>query len=242
MPDSSRANEYYSDVIDAGGLHIAIANALTSIGSSLVATSLPDKMRFIAYGRVARGVRFSQTYMAAEERLFLFDFWRDGVHLANGRTPDLTEVATLIDLWVGKECDLSELRKQPCVSVDDNADAYDQGTEVEDRWTSYVNNIHESFPELQPFVKLAAQRPQLRQLFPYTSLNRFCFSRCTGYPFTQDTPFVHPQLDGTYNVVSATGKTIGNGDAEYAVETVIAYLPPGCGPAVGGTAETIEAT
>jgi hypothetical protein len=79
----------------------------------------------------------------------------------------------------------------------------------------------------------------LRRLFPYTSLNIFCFSRCTGYPFTLDTPFVRPVMENWYEVMSASGLVLGRGDAEAAAELVVANLPPGCGPAVPGTADDL---
>ncbi len=199
-------------------------------------------MRFVVYGRVERANRFSQVYTAAEERLFLFDFWRDGVHLADAQTPDLKETARAIDKWVATECSLDELAELHIVTLTQGAKSYDQGTEVEDRWSLYLQTIGHNFPELVSFVHAAAQAPQLRQLFPYTSLNHFCFSRCTGYPFTRDTPHVRPQEDGSYNVYSRENGLVGNGDAATAVQLVIAHLPPNCGAAVRGTVETMKAT
>jgi hypothetical protein len=108
---------------------------------------------------------------------------------------------------------------------------------VEERWRTYLKDF--GFPELVPFVQAAARRPELRQLFPYTSLNRFCFSRCTGYPFTRDTPLVQPVENGEYEVV-LEDVVLGRGNAEQAAKLVVAHLPPGCGPAVPGTADDLE--
>ena len=242
MAASENTEKFYPDIVVAGGLNAALSDAFAKIGSSLAATGLPDAVRFVAYGRIERGTRFSQVYIAAEEQLFLFDFWRDGVIFANASTSEITDAAKAIDQWVADECTIDELQAIPFVTLKDHAKAYDEGRETEERWRSYLNSVDQDFPELVDFVNAAAAAPQLRQLFPYTSLNRFCFSRCTGYPFTYDTPYVHPQQDGSYNVYSRDDGLLGNGDASTAIDLVIAHLPPKCGPAVRGTAETMNAT
>jgi hypothetical protein len=89
-----------------------------------------------------------------------------------------------------------------------------------------------------PVIKAAMKRPELRQLFPYTSLTRLCFSRTTGYPFTNDCPMIEPQENGKYRVyLPITQEVIGEGTAEEAVEMTIKHLPLNCGPAVNGTAD-----
>lgn len=235
-------SERYPDLAAAGGLDAALTSALAEIGSRLAATGLPKDIRFLVYSRIELGNRFSQVYIAAEKRLFLLDFWRDGVHLANAHTPDIKEAAEVIDKWVATVCSLDELAELPIVSLTQVARSHDQGTEVEDRWNDYLDAIGNNFPELVAFVNAAALAPQLRQLFPFTSMNRLFFSRCTGYPYTRDTPQVHPQKDGSYNVFSHEGKLFGHGDAATAVQLVLANLPPDCGPAVRGTAETMNPT
>jgi hypothetical protein len=41
---------------------------------------------------------------------------------------------------------------------------------------------------LRPVVESAFAAPELRALFPFISMNRLCFSRCTQFPFTDDCP------------------------------------------------------
>lgn len=238
MSELSKRRELYPDLVEAGGLNELLSKAFIEIGSSLtILRNDSDGLPFY-YGRIEHGIRFSQVYIGADKRLFLFDFWRDGVLLANGRTPDLLETVTPINRWVGSDCPLTDLEEFPYIEIRDEAWGFEEGREVEMRWEMYLNSIGDDFPQLTDFVMAAAESLPLRQLFPYTSLDTFRFSRCTGYPFTRDTPYVRPRPDGRYDV-TANGAVVGRGDAEVAVGLVVAHLPPDCGPAVRGTAETI---
>jgi hypothetical protein len=231
-------NDLYPDLIALGGLANALQSALREIGSTLPVSELDKDLNLAVYARVESGSRFSQVYIAAKERLFILDFWARGVMLAQGQTPLLDEMARAIDKWVASSCGTADLAATfRFVAVEPRASAYERGEEVEERWQSYISEI--AIPELPPFVEAASRRPQLRQLFPYTSMNIFCFSRCTGYPFTLDTPFVRPVKENWYEVWSASGVVLGRGDAEAAAELVVANLPPGCGPAVPGTADDL---
>ena len=71
------------------------------------------------------------------------------------------------------------------------------------------------------------------------SMNRFCFSRCTGYPFSDDCPAVFPDPSGGYIVKLRNGVMSRRLNAQVAVRKVVEALPEGCGPAVDGTAENL---
>ena len=235
---SKTTNDLYPDLIALGGLAKALQSELRAIGSGLTVSELDKGINFVVYARVESGSRSSQIYIAAQERLFLFDFWARGVLLAQAQSPHLPDVARAIDKWLSSSCGAAELGAAfDFVAVESRAAIYDRGEEVEERWRTYIKDI--GFPELVPFVAAASRRRELRQLFPYTSLNMFCFSRCTGYPFTRDTPFVRPVENGEYEVVRG-GVVLGRGNAEEAAELVVAHLPPGCGPAVPGTADDFQ--
>jgi hypothetical protein len=237
---SKETNGYYPDLDAAGGLASALQGALRSVGSPLTVTGLDPVVKFVVYARVEFGSRFSQVYIAAEERLFLFDCWNRGVCLAHGATPTLVDLARAIDRWVGSDCTTAELAAAfGFVTPEPRAAVYERGGEVGDRWQGYLAGIGERFPELAEFVAAAAWRPELRRLFPFTSLNTFCFSRCTGYPFTRDIPHVTPLPSGGYQVAGPDGRVLGRGNGEEAAELVVRHLPPGCGPAVAGTAEDL---
>ncbi len=240
MIASKEINGYYPDLDAAGGLATALQGALRSIGSPLTSAGLDPAVKFVVYARVEFGSRFSQIYIAAEERLFLFDGWNRGVCLLRGVTPTLVDLARVIDRWVGSDCTTAELSAAfEFVTPETRAAVYERGGEVEDRWQGYLSGIGEQFPELAELVAAAAQRPELRRLFPYTSLNTFCFSRCTGYPFTRDIPHVTPLPSGGYQVAGPDGRVLGRGSGEEAAELVVRHLPPGCGQAVAGTAEDL---
>ncbi len=67
-----------------------------------------------------------------------------------------------------------------------------------------------------------------------------CFSRCTGYPFTYDTPTVTPIFEtDQYLIRTSEGNEIGSGSASEALEIVLNNLPNGIGPEVKGTSENL---
>jgi hypothetical protein len=231
----------YPDLIEQAGLANAIRAALREIGSPLSVSELDKSVPFIVYARIESGPRFSQVYIGAKTRMFSFDFWNRGVFLAHGATPEILEMARSIDKWIASSCSTGELASVfRFVQVQPTAAAYERGEEVGMRWQEYLASLGESFPELMAFVAAAAAEPKLRQLFPFTSMNRFCFSRCTGYPFTLDTPHVVPLGRDQYEVISSSGESLGRGNAEDAVALAVAALPPNCGPAVPGTAEQLS--
>ena len=233
--------DLYPDLIEQGGLANALQAALRKNGSSLSVSELDKSIRFVVYARVESRHRFSQIYIGATTRMFSFDFWNRGVCLAQGATPEILEMARSIDKWIDSGCSTGELASAfPFVQVQSTAAAFERGEEVEMRWRDYLASLNERFPELTAFVAAAAAEPKLRQLFPLTSLNRFCFSRCTGYPYSRDMPHVVPLGQDEYEVISSSGESLGRGNAANAVALAVAALPPNCGPAVPGTAEELS--
>ena len=228
----------YPDLVAQGGLNIALRATLAGIGSRLTVSALDPAINFVAYARIELPPRSSQMFIAAEERLFLFDCWSRGVLLANGHTPSLEHAARAIDRWLESVCTAADLAAEfGFITPADSAGVYERGEEVEDRWQEYLT-VGTTHPELDVFARAAAARPELRHLFPYTSMVNFCFSRCTGYPFTRDIPHVRP-VAGGYEVISPAGRALGRGDATTVAELVVRHLPPGCGPAVAGTADDL---
>ncbi|RCS44744.1 hypothetical protein DTL42_17655 [Bremerella cremea] len=233
--------DLYPDLRKAGGLSAAFNVALSALESRLTAKDLPEDIRFVNYARIAADDRFSQVYIAAEERLFLIDFWRAGVQYANAQTDSLALSARLIDSWVGKACSLDELCKLPAIRLRPGAKAFDAGNEVNFAWERYLSD-DDDLPELRELFRLAAAVPKLRQLFPFTSLHRLCFSRCTGYPYVCDLPYLCPCEDGTYEARDAKNRLLYKGTAAEAVQAATAILPADCGPARPGTADDYTAT
>lgn len=241
MSDPPIQRELYADIIDAGGLVAAVQVSLARYGSPLQVTGIPAS-RFPTYARIQLHNRFSQIYIAANERLFLFDIWRDGVMYGNGCTAHIDEMIVAIIQWVGNNQTVAEIGQLGCIDLVDTAHIYDEGNEVEFQWQAYLSNTDPYRRSLMPFLILAARQPKLRALFPFTSLTTLCFSRCTGYPFTADCPYVTPDGNGNFVVGKQGSRDLGIGDADLALSLVLDNLPAGCGPAVRGTAEKLEAS
>ena len=248
----------YPDLLAAGGLTVGLEQALIESGSSLHVRTLEEELNteqkkimkgFPAYACVEQDERFSQVYIGAERRMFLYDFWQRGVMLANAATPELQEVANSLHRWMVKLVTTRELAAEfPFVKPVESAEAFESGSEVDYRWNSFEDWIPKTFPELIPFFEVAKHTPELRQLFPFTSLNRMCFSRCTGYPYTNDCPAVIPKTGAGFRdiipdqyEVRLHSKLLGSGNGRQAAEIVVQHLPLNCGPAVAGTSETYMA-
>ena len=238
------SEKLYPDLIEKGGLVLALQSAFVEIKSPVEVKEhnldLPFG-GFPVYARVESNNRFSQVYIGSEQRMFSFDFWRNGVALGNGYTSSLIELAHVLHEWIETEINLTELSKKfPFVTTDEKAEYFEQGREVEWKWQECQRYIPKSFPELVPFLNEASRNPVLRQLFPFTSMSYFCFSRCTGYPYSNDCPSVHPSENNLYKVFDFRNKLIGEVNASEAVELVVSHLPVNSGLAKQGTAEDLE--
>jgi hypothetical protein len=149
-------------------------------------------------------------YTAAEERLFLYNFWDRGEELAQARTPDLLEVARSIHAWVEDKANTAQIRKAfPFINLDLLAET---DMDWDSRWGELVEMVMEAewkwdrleqvartqpdMAELLPLIVVARKRKELQQLFPFTSLDRLCLSRCTVYPFSADCPHAVPMKEG----------------------------------------------
>jgi hypothetical protein len=206
-------------------------------------------------------------YLAAHERLFLFDFWSQGVLYANAACENLTDAAKAIHFWIAETPTIADMEKRfSFFRPTDEGKAHEAGQAVEYEWESLLNRLTELEEDmsdesisLRPLIEAARRRPELRQLFPYMSLDRLCFSRTTGYPFTSDCPRAVAMENGRYRVYSAKPRfekrrygggeyeeavyeVIGEGNVEEVINMLVANLPPNCGAAVSGTAEDLNRT
>lgn len=250
--------ELYPDVVGAGGLPAALGNALADLSSPLRVSTVEN---FIPHARVESGSRFSQMHMAARERLFIFDFWSKGVVYGSGSCVSLMEAARAIHFWIQEEPDIVEMQKRfSLFSPSEKGRANEAGRAVEYQWKSLLKmwtEMERGMPDdalsPRPLIEAARERPELRQLFPFTSMFRLCFSRTTGYPFTCDCPFAEPIGGGrhraysakhTYVVRSHNGyeyreavhEVIGEGGVDEVVAMLVDNLSPNCGATVDGTA------
>ena len=256
---SKHLNEtLYPDLVEAGGLAQALAQALSLMGDELTASSITIP-GFIPNARVGRGDRFSQVHIAAEKRLFTFDFWFEGICCGHGATDDINEIARAIRAWNLEESKIAVMREQfSFFAPTGKGEAHEDGSLVAFQWEEMLRiwTEHDSDFSPRPLIEAAMQRPELRQLFPYTSLHNLCFSRTTGYPFTCDCPHAVALGGGLFRAHSAKYEVVtrsfegreyrvaeheilGEGTVEEVLDLLVANLPPNCGPAVNGTAEDV---
>jgi hypothetical protein len=226
----------YPDVVEAGTLVAALNEIFAKLGVELTAEW---GLKSPWWAVTARGQRTSQLAAAKEQRLFLGDLSQDGVGMGRFQTPDLERAADITAAWLAKESDALALSAGFTeVIVSDRAALHATGpaAEVESEWTSLLQYIEKELPALLAVAVEAFRTPRLRELFPFCSHTTLCFSRCTGYPFTNDCPCITPGKGNAYEVRLGEA-SLGSGNAAEAVRLVVASLPVGCGPARRGTAE-----
>jgi hypothetical protein len=113
-------------------------------------------------------------------------------------------------------------------SVDDEV-----GAAIRARWDSVREQLGDSWVDvaIRPLVAAAVESESLGGLFPFTSMNRLCFSRCSDYPFTFDCPCIEA-TPSTYFVLATW--SVGDERAPVLLETqnvgeavaaVVANLP-----------------
>jgi hypothetical protein len=234
----------YPELDAAGGLSNALNAEFIKLDSCLkiLSNSSLDSMPF-PHSVVEKGKKFSQIYLAANEKLYLPDFWKEGVCLAQGQTNKLPDLAKALDSWLCQDVTTQELSTAfSFVNPNHLAAAFDENREIAYSWACI--QADESRADLKAFVDLAIRDVVLNKLFPFTSLFTLCFSRCTGYPYTYDTPTVTPIGSSLfrgcqYEVRLPGNKVAGSGSAAAALALVKANLPPGIKPAVKGTAEDL---
>jgi hypothetical protein len=231
--------DLYPDVIKIGGLAKALDIEFIRIQSSL-RCSIDKNIENLpfAYARVENKKRFSQIHLAAEETLYLPDFWRNGVCLAHGKTKSISKLAEVLHYWLTADATTDLLQnKFEFVKANEKSQAFDENKEVDYTWKLILNDS--SRADIKSFVELAIKDHVLSKLFPFTSLTRLCFSRCTGYPYTYDTPIVIPVSKELYEVRLSNNDIVGRGNAPEALKMVKDNLPINIQSAIPGTAEDL---
>ncbi|MFI9004604.1 DUF6193 family natural product biosynthesis protein [Streptomyces sp. NPDC053541] len=229
----------YPDLAAAGSLSAALAqcaaeNAL-DVGEVRSSSGSSSLIHAVVTSRNPRLDRFS-VHLGAAERVFLVSAWGQGVHLTNGSTNDLTELAAAAAAWRAGAT-LAQLQAAaPFLTASPLALAHERGAEyaVAEKWGCYLTaDTHWD----QEMLRAAHAEPRLRALFPYTSHAALMFSRCTGSPFSRDVSTIHPLGDHRY-AVHHRGEPFSTErvfTAQEAAAEVVARMPATWGPAVAGT-------
>ena len=236
-----KPKSFYADIESAGSLGQALQLEFTKLQSKL-STEKPKSLEIFpdSFTIVQNGNKLSQIYLAKEERLFLPDFWRNGVCLAHGKSDNLTRVAEAIDFWLNNDIKTSQLSHEfPFIEAENKAEAFDNGTEIEYAWNNYLEHPSLKNSGMSQFIKEAIKHEKIKNLFPFISLERFCFSRCTGYPYTRDLPVIVVLEKKDFYVLDNDGNVLQKGTIEEAIKTLLEQIPPDIKRAKSVTAEML---
>jgi hypothetical protein len=234
----------YPDLQGKGGLAAALQAVMTELGGHLTVDvcSTPGD---VYYASVTSGKRSSGVFHSCG---FSVGFWHQEVRYGGGWARELVDIGRAIVAFQVEKASVTEMAarfnwfvpEEYVYSHGQSADAYVDARwrELEGRLESDLNHPKE---RLLPLFLEAAKRPELRQLFPFTSVGFLCFSRKTAYPFSHDCPIAFCREAGFFIVMAIDQKTIlGEGDAQQAADIIVANLPPNCGPATHGSADTLK--
>lgn len=234
----AEASGLYPEIAEAGSVAEAIERAAQEHGIDLANLTGPRDATRSPHAALEVNDGYMSVNVGVRERAFIVDGWRRGVRLCWGVTSNLTEVALALLAW-RDGASLAEARAtSPFLTFDDLAQAHERGPEhaVARKWQILLGRrepIH-----TKPLVEAAFALPGLRALFPFTSHWELHLSRCTGFPYSSDVPFMDPRPDGTIRV-ALPGTSVPLGvvsDPAVAADLVATNLPAGCGAAVVGTA------
>jgi hypothetical protein len=238
-------NILYPELAAHGQLSRAIQAAANELAVDLgpVVSDESDPRRSARVGTTVPGREPMSIGIGVVERWFVITGWSRGVQLVSGATPDLAEVVRAAAAW-RSGATLSEIQEAATfVNVSDLARAHERGPAdaVAEKWRLLRLDwsSDDRFRYVFDIIEAAFAVPALRQLFPYTSHAYLCFSRCTGFPYSDDIPIIDPSHDGGYVVRDRfMDAVIGEADtAEGAIAILVANLPPDLGPARAGTAD-----
>lgn len=249
----------YPELEKVGGLQNAIDIEFEKLNSALRVTRDSDLDKIpLTFALIKKGQKFSQVYIGAEQKLYLPDFWKEGVCLAHGQTKNISDLVQALNFWLCNDITTRDLAdKFSFVVPNDKAFVFDNNNEIEYTWNLILQD--QCRAELNDFIKLAIKDNTLNKLFPFTSLYTLCFSRCTGYPYdTDNLPNVTPKqfenfapvkgeksivtqdrnkVETHFVVTKNKSEYLGEGNAEEALRIVKANLPDNVQPARKGTAD-----
>ncbi|MBF4518890.1 hypothetical protein IRZ71_21245 [Flavobacterium sp. ANB] len=171
------------EIKETGGISVALNREFARINSSLkVLGSENGEHINLTSAIVENENKFSQIGIT-DKKDYGLDFWRDGVYLAVGRAKDIQELAKVLDFWLCQDVTTKSLCENfTFVRSEEGAAEFDEGREIEYIWTCFLEK-DDNYSGLSEFIILAAKDPILSNLFPFTSMDTLCFSKCTGYPF-----------------------------------------------------------
>jgi hypothetical protein len=240
------AGALYPDIEQAGGLAAALQKHLTRLPGGLAVPGDHQAPSHFAYAQVKRDDRFSQVRLGLDNRAFRVDLWRQSVEYGGGWCSSLDDVARVSVAFLVDHASASQMRDTfGFIKVNERAFLHEAGPAafVENEWQQLRRWLKTEKPDspmarVLPLLEACMSRPRLRQLMPVTSHDMLCFSRTTGYPYTDDCPYAFPVAEGVFRMGGRGAvPTAIEGDAATIADALEKHLPTDCGPAVHGTAE-----
>jgi hypothetical protein len=216
----------YPDIAAAGSLQNALQAELDHSGPGVEVLSEPSPgWRYLA-ARVDDGQRHTTVVMGIQERVFVMQFWAEGVCMADGSTDTVAAVAGAVRTWQSGALVRQLNAAWPFVSFGGLAEAHERGEAAEYKWQQYYEDSRQApqLAGLHSFIAVAIHEPRLRSLLPFTSHGVLGFSRTVGYPFSGDCPWVVPLDDDRYLVKASDGRELGVADPAGSVALVLAAL------------------
>lgn len=194
-------------------------------------------------------VHLSKDRMEADGNL-----WDRGVSAGKLSSPSLAGTTAFLRAALARDTPVATIQAEmPFFRAFEAGLVQDKGRDVylDYEWRELFRVLDEyskyfQFAQLYKLAQIASEAPKLRQLRPYTSVGRFCFSRCLGFPFSYDCPSALWMGEEQFQVYGASAMNewsknpVGIGNATEAAQMLANALPPGCGPAVLGTADDLK--
>ena len=178
--------------------------------------------------------------LISRPRVFRTEISRCGITIGVIDCTDINEVAEVFATWLTSRLSTEDARRLwPEAKFRDDAELYEVTDSLDQAWNII---LYLDGGTSEPFLRECAKIPILRGLMPVhsTTMNALYFSRCTGYPYTDDCPVTFPMKDGRYNV-SLPDKTehIVTGAKETA-QFVARHLPVGTTRAFEGSSNEMN--
>jgi Family of unknown function (DUF6193) len=233
----------YSDIQVHGNLADALRAELANIHSSLQIKGFHETIDKGSPWWVSAKLkcRRGELTMASKTRLFTCNLSERGIGLGRAATASLPALAQMLDAWFIKKTSIFDLQRGfEFVQIDEKALLYEMGSsayvaatwkQLKDYVASEQSAGNHYIPRLSAIVEEASLDPVIKNLYPYTSHDVLCFSRCIGgaylcnYPSAQPTPDHAAGGEVIYQVSDTTGTLLGKGTASEAVKIMLAALP-----------------
>lgn len=193
VSEKTKIEQFYPDIITYGGLTNAINENFNNLKSTLKTIDCDNEFNTFSWAIIKKNKRSSQVTIALNERLFIVSLWNEGINYGAWNFVDLKKVSQFIVHFVELKLSIKEIKKTFPWFESKSGELHEKGVKMEIKysWNNLIKWLNEEkslMKYLLPCVKITKKIPQLRVLFPFTSMNTLCFSLTTGYPYKEIGP------------------------------------------------------